>query len=72
VRDCCAAGLTNQIILSSDVARKDRLSLHGGSSYSAVFVDFFPMLRERGVSEQQIAQMMNHNPQRILNFANVL
>ena len=68
VRDACEAGLEKQIILSSDVARRDRLSRHGGSSYSAVFVDFFPMLRERGVSLQQIEQMMNHNPQSILNF----
>ena len=70
VRDACEAGLEHQIILSSDVARKDRLLRHGGSSYSAVFVDFFPMLRERGVSEQQIEVMMCTNPQRILNFTN--
>jgi phosphotriesterase-related protein len=69
VRDACEAGLEQQIILSSDVARKDRLTRHGGSSYSAVFVDFFPMLRERGVSPQQIEQIMNRNPQSILNFA---
>ena len=70
VRDACEAGLERQIILSFDVVRKDRLLRHGGSSYSAVFVDFFPMLRERGVSAQQIDVMMCKNPQSILNFAN--
>lgn len=69
VRDACEAGLENQIILSSDVARKDRLMRHGGSSYSAVFADFFPMLYERGVSARQIGIMMCQNPRRILNFA---
>lgn len=69
VRDACAAGLEKQIILSSDIARKDRLLRHGGTSYSAVFVDFFPMLRERGVSVQQIETMMCRNPQTILNQA---
>ena len=71
VRDACQAGLAAQIILSSDVARKDRLIRHGGSSYRAVFVDFLPMLRERGVSEQQIETMMSRNPQRILDFSNI-
>jgi phosphotriesterase-related protein len=69
VRDACEAGLENQIILSSDVARKDRLLRHGGSSYSAVFADFYPMLRERGVSALQIHTMMCENPRRILSFA---
>lgn len=69
VRDACAAGLDKQIILSSDVARRDRLMRHGGSSYGAVFSDFFPMLRERGVSADQIDVMMCRNPQRILNMA---
>jgi phosphotriesterase-related protein len=68
VRDACEAGLENQIILSSDVARKDRLSRHGGSSYSAVFVDFFPMLRERGVTEEHIHTMMCANPRRLLTI----
>ena len=69
VRDACAAGLEKQIILSSDVARRDRLMRHGGSSYGAVFADFFPMLHERGVSARQIDVMMCQNPQRILHFA---
>jgi predicted metal-dependent phosphotriesterase family hydrolase len=69
VRDACAEGLAHQIILSSDVARRDRLMRHGGSSYGAVFSDFFPMLRERGVGADQIDVMMCKNPQRLLNFA---
>ncbi|HEY4318232.1 MAG TPA: hypothetical protein VGN04_11555 [Herbaspirillum sp.] len=69
VRDACAEGLAHQIILSSDVARRDRLMRHGGSSYGAVFSDFFPMLRERGVGADQIDVMMCRNPQRLLNFA---
>jgi predicted metal-dependent phosphotriesterase family hydrolase len=69
VRDACEAGLDTQLILSSDVARRDRLMRYGGTSYSVVFSDFFPMLRERGVSAAQINMMMCTNPQRILNIA---
>ena len=69
VRDACAAGLAGQLILSSDVARKDRLLRRGGSSYGAVFSDFIPMLRERGVTEQDLELMMCGNPQRLLHLA---
>ena len=69
VAEACAAGLEQQIILSSDVARRDRLLRRGGSSYSAVFVDFYPMLLARGVSQAKINIMMCHNPHSILNFA---
>jgi phosphotriesterase-related protein len=69
VRDACAAGLAGQLILSSDVARKDRLLRRGGSSYGAVFSDFIPMLHARGVGEEDIEVMMCRNPQRLLHLA---
>jgi phosphotriesterase-related protein len=68
----CAAlerGLGRQIILSSDVARRTMLSPSGAPSYSAVFVDFLPMLRARGVSEEQIRTMIAANPARLLSRA---
>jgi phosphotriesterase-related protein len=68
----CAAlerDLGRQIILSSDVARRTMLSPAGAPSYSAVFVEFLPLLRERGVSEDQIRTMMVENPARLLSRA---
>jgi phosphotriesterase-related protein len=68
----CAAlecGLDRQIILSSDVARRTMLSPHGAPSYSAVFVEFLPLLRARGVSEAQIRTMLVENPARLLTRA---
>jgi phosphotriesterase-related protein len=69
VAGACAEGLEKQIILSSDVARKDRLLRHGGSSYGAVFTDFLPMLGERGVTDEQIDIMLRRNPERLLDFS---
>jgi phosphotriesterase-related protein len=66
----CAAldkGLAGQIILSSDVARRTMLTGAGAPSYSAVFADFLPLLRERGVTQTQIDTMMVDNPARLLN-----
>ena len=69
VRDACALGLQRQLILSSDVARKAFLHRHGGRSYSTVFADFVPMLRERGVSQDEIEIMLCENPSRLLQLA---
>ncbi len=69
VRDACALGLQRQLILSSDVARKTFLHRYGGRSYSTVFADFVPMLRERGVSQASIEAMLCENPTRMLQRA---
>jgi phosphotriesterase-related protein len=69
VRDACELGLQRQLILSSDVARKTFLHRHGGRSYSTVFADFVPMLRERGVSQTVIETMLCENPSRLLELA---
>jgi phosphotriesterase-related protein len=69
VRDACAHGLQRQLILSSDVARKTFLHRYGGRSYSTVFADFVPMLRERGLSQTMIETMLCENPSRLLELA---
>ena len=69
VRDACDKGLERQLLLSSDVARKTFLHRHGGRSYSTVFADFLPMLRERGLSPPLIESMLRDNPLRLLTIA---
>ena len=69
VAGACAAGLTRQLILSSDVARHTRLRRYGGTSYLTVFQEFLPRLRARGVDEGQIETMMWRNPERLLQLA---
>jgi len=70
VRAACDKGLASQLLLSSDVARKTFLHRHGGRSYSTVFADFVPMLRERGLSAALIESLVCDNPLRLLTFAN--
>jgi phosphotriesterase-related protein len=69
VRAACELGLQRQLILSSDVARKTFLHRYGGRSYSTVFADFVPMLRERGVSQALIETMLCENTSRLLDLA---
>jgi len=71
VRDACAAGLERQVVLSSDVARRGRLHRYGGTSYSTVFTHFLPLLRERGITDAQIANMIGNNPRALLHLRDV-
>jgi len=69
VRQACDHGLEQQLVLSSDVARRTLLQRFGGRSYSTVFVDFIPMLLERGIPPTQIETMVSDNPSRLLHFS---
>jgi phosphotriesterase-related protein len=68
VAGACARGLAGQLILSSDMARRTRLHRHGGTSYGTVFTHFLPLLRERGVTPDQIDTMLRRNPMRLLSL----
>lgn len=65
-------GLSNQLILSSDIARKSRLRANGGVGYATSFSEFLPLLRQRGISETQINVMMSDNPRKIYCIRNDL
>ena len=65
----CAAGLVRQLIISSDMARRTRLSSFGGTSYGTMFSKFLPRLTARGISDRDIDIMMRDNPVRLLSLA---
>lgn len=62
VAGLCAEGLAGQIMLSNDICELGQLAFYDGCGYDNVIVNFLPMLRERGVSEQDIQTMTVANP----------
>jgi predicted metal-dependent phosphotriesterase family hydrolase len=62
VAELCAEGLVHQIMLSNDTAELGHLSSYGGPGYANVINNFLPLLRERGVTEEQIHTMLITNP----------
>lgn len=62
----CDEGFANQIVLSLDLTRKSHLKYKGGIGYAYLVDTFLPMLREVGVSENNIEKMLVQNPDRIL------
>ena len=68
VMKCMDAGLVDQMVIASDVARRARLMRHGGTSYGTVFSELIPILRGRGASQEQLERVMNRNPCMLLSI----
>jgi phosphotriesterase-related protein len=61
-------GYLDQILLSSDICSKHRLTLYGGYGYGHILMNIVPLLKYKGVSDEQIQRLLIDNPKRILTF----
>ena len=55
-------GHSGRLMLSGDRNRQSEMHVSGGRGYDYILLEFLPMLRERGVSEAQIHEMLVANP----------
>ncbi|MCC6613770.1 MAG: phosphotriesterase-related protein [Anaerolineae bacterium] len=62
------AGHGHQIVLAADTARRSYLLRNGGPGFVHILRNFIPLLRERGVAQAAIADLLIHNPARVLAF----
>ncbi|MCL2589082.1 MAG: phosphotriesterase-related protein [Oscillospiraceae bacterium] len=58
------AGYIDRVVLSMDITRKSNMEHTGGIGYSYLLDQFVPLLREHGIREDSIEQMLVTNPQR--------
>jgi len=61
-------GYLDQILLSQDVCLKINLARYGGMGYTHILRNVVPMMKDAGISEQQIKAMLVDNPRRALAF----
>ena len=59
-------GHLNQIVLSQDITRKSHLKKHGGIGYDYITEIFIPKALNKGITEEQIEQILVDNPKRLL------
>lgn len=59
-------GYVDQVLLSQDVCMLSHLSYQGGPGYGYLLGTFVPLLRERGVTDQEIQTMLVENPAKVL------
>ncbi len=63
-------GYGNRLLLSLDISRKAYLRCHGGCGYVHLTERIVPRLRELGVSQVDIDQMVRRNPAEVLSLPN--
>ena len=61
-----AEGHLEKILISTDIAARSRLAIHGGNGYAHLITHFLPKLKAAGVSDEQIKTLTEKNPQKIL------
>lgn len=69
VAELCRLGWSKRVMLSNDICELGQLVAYGGVGYANVILNFLPMLRERGVSEEDIHRMTVVNPSRAFVFS---
>jgi phosphotriesterase-related protein len=69
IKACCDRGCMKQLLLSMDITRRSHLKANGGIGYAYLVDSFLPRLREAGIPEKAILDMLEHNPDRIFEEA---
>ncbi len=60
-------GWLNRILISSDIAGRSRLVIHGGEGFKYLITKFLPKLKEFGITEDQIFTLTQKNPQTFIS-----
>jgi predicted metal-dependent phosphotriesterase family hydrolase len=68
VAGLCREGFVGQLMLSNDLCLIDQMGTFGGPGYDNVIRNFLPLLRERGVSAEDIQTMLVANPARAFAY----
>lgn len=58
-----------KVLLSQDVCTTPQLYANGGCGYAHIVRDLVPRLKARGVTNEQVRQMLVGNPKQVLPFA---
>ncbi len=62
------AGLGDRVCISHDICTRTRLLPNGGHGYRHILANVRPLMRDRGWSEGEIAQLLVETPRRLLTI----
>ena len=65
LREICSRGLSNRVVMSMDITRKTHLKGRGGLGYSYLLDKFIPFIKEGGIAEKDIENMLVNNAKEI-------
>ncbi|MFL0268836.1 phosphotriesterase family protein [Candidatus Clostridium radicumherbarum] len=66
LKEICKRGLSNRVVMSMDITRKSHLKNKGGLGYSYLLDYFIPFIKENGIAESDIENMLIKNAREIL------
>ncbi|XP_040027607.2 N-acetyltaurine hydrolase [Gasterosteus aculeatus] len=61
-------GYGDKVLVAHDIHTKNRLTKYGGHGYSHILRNIVPKMLMRGISQQQVDQILIDNPKRWLTF----
>ena len=61
-------GYLERILISQDTYTKPSHVSYGGTGYAHILLNAVPLMRQKGISDEQIHTMMVENPKRLLQF----
>lgn len=68
IKQLIERGHVEQIMLSMDITRCSHLKANGGLGFTYLIETFIPLLRQKGVSDNDIEIMMKHNPNKFFSY----
>ena len=68
IRTLIKHGHLQQIVVSHDICRKNRLLAFGGHGYGHIFENVLPLMRSRGFTDAEIDAILIGNPRRLLTI----
>jgi phosphotriesterase-related protein len=66
LKEICKRGLSGRVVMSMDITRKTHLKSRGGSGYGYLLERFIPFIKENGIAQQDIDNMLVNNPVKII------
>ena len=69
IADLANRGHVRQIVVSHDICTRTRLRRFGGHGYGHLLENAVPLMRRRGLSEQDVEQILVKSPRRLLAMA---
>ena len=68
IKDLISHGFGKQILISQDICFKCSYMSYGGHGYAHILNNVVPVMRRRGISEDQINDLLRGNPKRFYTF----
>ncbi|MCH8883904.1 MAG: aryldialkylphosphatase, partial [SAR324 cluster bacterium] len=62
------AGYRDRLLVAHDICHKHRMRKYGGDGYSHLLENVLPVMRRKGMSEDDVQALFAANPARIMAF----